>query len=458
MFDLKQLDYIFNHNGFKNDLNAGDMRLQKQKKLVRLLKISLPAFAAALIGLLAVLPALQERADLFKSSIKPSRQELEKLHIENTQLYMTDKKNRVNSFRADTVDETKPKSQILKITNPKGRLLLNSSKWVDIKSPLGFYDQNKKFVDMKNNVDIVYSDGMKAKTKQMFYDANAAKIYANTPISAWGKYGDLKAEKFVYLIDDELLTFFGKTNIDAKEEAFGERTQISSNKTVKFYQKTQKLEAIGDAQLIRDGMTIDGDVITAIFSTVENKTVIKNFDVKNNVAVHNEKGTAKADVLKAFFKNGENNESVIEKVEMTGNVKTDFEGKTVYAEKSVYYPETQVMEMIGNVRTMTEGRQVRADKGIYYPETEVIEMHGNVHAKTADGEISAQKGVYYPNSGFVKMTEKVVILKNGNKMLSDYAETNLNTGISKMGNNQKTGKKRVSGVIYENTFKKDKQN
>ena len=43
-------------------------------------------------------------------------------------------------------------------------------------------------------------------------------------------------------------------------------------------------------------------------------------------------------------------------------------------------------------------------------------------------------------------------------MLSDYAETNLNTGISKMGASEKAAKKRVSGVFYENTFKKDKQN
>lgn len=429
VFDLRQLDYIFNHGSFKNDLNADDVRLQKQKKMVRLLKISLPAVAAALIGLLAILPTLQERADIFKNSIKPSHQELEKLHIENTQLYMTDKKNRVNSFKADTVDETKPKSQILRITNPKGRLLISDDKWVDIKSPLGFYDQNKKFVNMKNDVDIEYSDGMNAQTKEMFYEANSAKIYSNTPVSAWGKYGDLKAEKFVYLIDEELLTLFGKADIDAKEECFGERTQISAGKTIKFYQKNMKLEATGNAKLVRNGMTIDGDVITATFATVDNKTIIKNFDVKDNVVVSNEKGTVYANFLTAYFKDGESNKSVIDKVVMTGDVKTT-----------------------------TEGRSVRADKGIYYPENEVVEMFGNVRAQTADGEISAQKGVYYPNSGFVKLTEKVVILKNGNKMLSDYAETNLNTGISKMGASEKAAKKRVSGVFYENTFKKDKQN
>ncbi|MBP5399274.1 MAG: LPS export ABC transporter periplasmic protein LptC [Alphaproteobacteria bacterium] len=429
MFDLRQLDYIFNHNGFKKDFNAEDVRLQKQKKIVRLLKISLPAVAAALIGLLAVLPTLQERAELFNNSIKPSHQELEKLHIENTQLFMTDKKNRVNSFTADTVDETKPKSQILKIINPKGRLLLTEDKWVDIKSPLGFYNQKKKFVDMKNNVEIEYNDGMKAKTKEMFYDADLAKIYSNTPVSAWGKYGNLSSEKFVYSVDDDLLTFFGNTNIDANEDCFGERTQISTKKTAKFYQREQKLEAEGDAQLVRDGMTINGDTITAIFSKAGDKTVISDFSAKDNVVVNNGDRIVKADYLKAFFKNGTNNKSVIEKVEMTGDV-----------------------------RSTTEGRQVRADKGIYHPDTQIIEMMGNVNAQTADGEIFAQKGVYYPDSGFVKLTEKVTILKNGNKILSDYAETNLNTGVSKMGTKDKSGKTRVSGVFYENTFKKDKQN
>ncbi len=457
MFDLRQLDYIFNHNGFKNDFNAESFRLQKEKKFVRLLKIFLPAVAAALIGLLAVLPALKERSDIFQNTIKPSHNELEKLHIENTQLYMTDKKNRVNSFKADTVDETAPKSQVLKVINPNGRLLLTENKWVDIKSPLALYDQKKKFVDMKNNVDIVYSDGMQAKTEEVFYDAQTAKIYADTPVTAWGKYGNLSSEKFVYLIDDELLTFFGKTDIDADKECFGESTQIKADKTIKYYNQAQKLEASGNAQIIRETLKIYGDTVTALFETVDKKTVIKNFYVQDNVVVNNEKGVAKADFLEAFFKKTEDGKSLIEEVELTGNVVTEFNGKTVYAQKTVYYPETQVVEMVGDVRTTTEGRTVRANKGVYYPDTQIIEMTGDVNAKTADGEIFAQKGVYYPSSGFVKLTEKVVIIKDGNKIASEYAETNLNTGISKIGGGENSLKKRVSGVFYENTFKKDKQ-
>ena len=79
---------------------------------------------------------------------------------------------------------------------------------------------------------------------------------------------------------------------------------------------------------------------------------------------------------------------------------------------------------------------------------------GNVKTKNAEGEIQAQRGVYYPASGDVKLFDNVVIIKDGNRIQGETAETNLGTGISKMG---KANKGRVSGVIYEDGLKINKR-
>ena len=144
MFDLKNLDRLFNDNSLNKKLSANEFALLKQRKIARLIKIGFPAISAALIGVLAILPSLQERNDFSIQISKPTRQELEKLHMENTVLYVTDKANRVNSITAENIDETAPRSQLVKINNPKGKFPTSDDTWIDVTAPYGFYDQNSK--------------------------------------------------------------------------------------------------------------------------------------------------------------------------------------------------------------------------------------------------------------------------------------------------------------------------
>lgn len=63
--------------------------------------------------------------------------------MENTVFYVTDDANRVNNFTADTIDETEPGSKLIKLIRPEGLLPSSDDRWISVKSPVGFYDQNK---------------------------------------------------------------------------------------------------------------------------------------------------------------------------------------------------------------------------------------------------------------------------------------------------------------------------
>ncbi|MBR1649278.1 MAG: LPS export ABC transporter periplasmic protein LptC [Alphaproteobacteria bacterium] len=393
MFDLKQLDNLFNDENLKKQ---GDNVNTRRQKLVRTIKIVFPAVAAALIGMLAVFPSLQERIDISAQIAKPTKQELEKLHMENTVLYVTDKSNRVNSFKAEKIDETEPSSQVLKIVSPVGKIPSSDGNFIDIVAPWGFYDRNASLISLNENVDITYSDGMKAKTEEMFFDSKASKAYGLKPIEASGKYGLLKSQGFEYHTDSEYALFNGNAEIHIDESMGGEKNDIFARDKIEFFKSELRLVATGKAQVKRTSLKINGDVLTAVFKkNADNKTEISDFYGQGNVVVDNYKNKVFADKLKAFFNNLAG-ESVLEKVEMTGNVKT----------------------------------------------------------KTNEGEIHAQRGIYYPKSSRVELYDDVVIIKDGNSMRADYAQTDLNTGISKMGNPAQKQKGRVSGVIYEDSFRK----
>ena len=393
MLDIKQLDNIFNDERLTKQTSVGEASLQRQKKRIRLIKITFPAIAAALVGVLAVWPSVQDRSDFSIKISKPMRNEIEKLHIKNSVLYVTDKSNRVSNFVAESIDETAPGSQLVKMQNPKGKMPTSDEQWIDVNAPTGFYDQKEKVFSLVDNVEVVYSDGMKAQTKEMYYEVDQSRVYGNKPVIANGKLGHLDTQAFEYFTNKDLLQLKGKTKINTSDEVFGSKIDIFASKRVEFYRNQQKMVAMGDAVVTKDNLKVSGDVLTAVFAKgKDGKTGLKDFSGDGSVVVDNGKNKVYADHLKAFFKDNTGNNSAIDRIEMTGNVKT----------------------------------------------------------KNSEGEVHAQKGVYYPDSGDVKLFDDVVIIKDGNNMRGNTAETNLNTGISKVGT---SGKGRISGVIYEDGLK-----
>ena len=117
MFDSHKIDAYF--NGEKNLRLQTETALSRRAKIMRWVKLVLPCLAALLIGLLIIIPHLQNDDSRFDMDItRPKKGELEKLHMEQTVFYITDAENKVNNFNADKIDETEPGSKLLKLINP----------------------------------------------------------------------------------------------------------------------------------------------------------------------------------------------------------------------------------------------------------------------------------------------------------------------------------------------------
>jgi len=84
------------------------------------------------------------------------------------------------------------------------------------------------------------------------------------------------------------------------------------------------------------------------------------------------------------------------------------------------------------------------------PEIENLSANGNVCLISPKGTVYASRAFYRPQNGHVELFDNVIIEQGQNKLFGDYAQTNLNTGISKIVSKNKTS--RVHG-----TFKKLKQ-
>ena len=220
----KDLDFFFNNNSQLAEKPQNKSYVSKHSQYIRWTKLLLPSLAAILVGILLILPTLKDDSKSFTLDItKPKSGELEKLHVENSMFYITDKDNKVNNFTATNIDETKPGSKLLKLNKPEGLLPLDELSWMSVKSPIGYYNQTTNNLTLTDNAEVFYNEGMSFYSFDMIFDFKTGKIYSDKDVSADGHFGKLKAEGFEFSTKKDILIFKGHSDITISQESFEEK-------------------------------------------------------------------------------------------------------------------------------------------------------------------------------------------------------------------------------------------
>lgn len=216
MENQTDIDAYFATTGLNKNKNKS---VDKRTRLIKIIEIAFPSIAAILLGLLIITPSFKETADSIKFDItRPQKGELEKLHIESSELFITDKNNQVNNFTADNLDETAPGSKLIKLTNPKGEMPDTDNQMYHLESPVGYYDQNKNTLRLEQTVKLRHTDGLNATTEALVYDFKKNYGQSDTKTFAESDLGTLNSQGFLFDKNKNLMIFTGKTHIVIKEE------------------------------------------------------------------------------------------------------------------------------------------------------------------------------------------------------------------------------------------------
>lgn len=218
MFDSQKIDIYFSPEQQPKTVRSVKKQ-DRRRRIMALVKIVLPCLAALLTGILIIMPQLKKNlSDITSEVITPHKGELEKFHMEKSIFYITDSKNMVNNFNADTLDETEPGSKIIKMINPRGTIPTSQKDEVHIKAPLGHYNQNNKLLQLSDGVTMEYSAGIITDTSEIFVDFNAGKAYGVKPIVTKSETAEIKAQGFEYYKDKNLLVYTGKSHAVVKAD------------------------------------------------------------------------------------------------------------------------------------------------------------------------------------------------------------------------------------------------
>lgn len=238
--------------------------------------------------------------------------------------------------------------------------------------------------------------------------------------------------------------------------AQAEDIRLTADKQVEWHQKEQKMVAVGNAIASKKDLSIRADNMTAFYAKDKaGKTVITNVHAEGKVKMK----SPKADALGNTLDYDINADKMVLRG-MPAQVKTATQTISA-ADNITYYPSQQKAIALGDVLATDKENKIYSDKMIsFFTKTsngnldmDKVEIYGNVKIVNPKATVTADKGVYLPKQGLVKLFDNVIITQDGNKLHGDYAETNLNTDISRLISNKS---KRVSGVFKEKSTSQEK--
>lgn len=264
--------------------------------------------------------------------------------------------------------------------------------------------------------------------------------------------------------------------------------EIVADQGIEWHRETQRYIARGNASATQADTSVHGDTLIAYYRSQPNGgTEIFRYEVLGNVRIVNPTQTAVGDKGVYDVDSGV--------LVMTGKaLKLTTPTDTITARDSLEYWEqkriavargnavavSQDRRMTGDVLTshFVEGRAAPAPpparsntRGQPQPAATAargrpapaapaaanvpggqrmqrIEGFGNVHVSTATDIVRADRGVYNADTSIAMMSGNVRITRGQNQLNGDFAEVNLNTGVSRLLTSaEPSGDKRVRGVF-----------
>lgn len=218
MLEPNEIDTYFNADA--SAAKAPVSKIVRHTRKVMFAKLTLPGIAAILAVTLLLIPMFKKDIREFGLDFAIGEGDIEKLNVDKTTIYVTDKNNRVNNFFAHNVKETSAGSKLYDLTSPEAIMPTSDKEWINIKSPKGLFNQKKSLLHLTQNIEAFYSQGMNIQTQEAFFDFKRSIAYSKTPVTGDGFLGKIDSQGFKFNADKNTLVFTGKTNMLIHEEAF----------------------------------------------------------------------------------------------------------------------------------------------------------------------------------------------------------------------------------------------
>jgi len=238
---------------------------------------------------------------------------------------------------------------------------------------------------------------------------------------------------------------------------YAQNIDIDADNRMEWYREEQKIVAVGNAVAVKEKDTLKGDTLTAFYEKIQ----LEDGTQKNQIQKILSDGHV---ILQTADTSGSGNhfdyDLPMQTAVLTGNpakLENARLGEITAMESITYYGAENKSVALGTVVAKNPEYTVYADKMISFFDEDKqgkkrlnrVEIYADsqpVKIVNNQATVTGKRGIYFPIENKLKMFDDITINQNGDILNGDYAETDLNTGISRLLATKASG--RVSGVFH----------
>jgi lipopolysaccharide export system protein LptC len=190
---------------------AGLVLMSSYSRFVNLMKVALPATAAALLGLIVVWPHIAPRDKAFRLALASyDTRSVELLSMTKPRYYGTDDKNQPYNLTADMGTQLDAKEQLVALDKPVANITRDGGGNVVVHSDSGFYHQKVGVLDLVGHVDVFQDHGYEMHTHSAQIEVEAGNAAGNEPTQASGPGVTIEGEGFKLWDRGQRILFTGR--------------------------------------------------------------------------------------------------------------------------------------------------------------------------------------------------------------------------------------------------------
>jgi len=180
-------------------------------RFVGLMKVILPAVAAALLGLLVVWPRLAPSHNdrLQAGMARGDGTRIDTSSIRNPRYYGTDEKNLPFTVTADTATQVDPQNLVVTLERPVADLDRGDGTGIVVNAETGFYRQKDDTLDLMGHVDFFRDDGYELHTESARIAMASGGATGDQPVHGQGPAGTVEGEGFSMVDRGRTIVFTG---------------------------------------------------------------------------------------------------------------------------------------------------------------------------------------------------------------------------------------------------------
>ncbi len=227
----------------------------------------------------------------------------------------------------------------------------------------------------------------------------------------------------------------GAQGITSAVKEGGAPLEISADYGIEWRRDDQVYVASGNARAAQGDLAVYADVLTAHYRENEQgETEVYRIEADGNVRM-----VSPTETIYGDHGRYEVNERYLI---LTGDdLRLETEDGLITARESLeYWEKKQVAVARGDAVAVREDKRVRADELVAYFETGAdggielvsIDAVGDVQISTPKEYASGRTGTYYVKKQLATLSGDVKITQGRNQMNGEYAEVNLETGVSRI--------------------------